>query len=131
MRTQTLSLQCARYNATMKGIDANDFPIITTVDERWEAAMAVEGTTMELDPEGLRKMIDQVIFAASKDESRPTLTGVEVSFKGDRLLMAATDGYRLSMRSVLLDSAGWRRRDDGDCAGQELGRAGPNQRRCR
>jgi len=102
VRTQTLSLRCARYNATMKGIDANDFPIITTVDE--DGGDAVEGTSMELDPEGLRKMIDQVIFAASKDESRPTLTGVEVSFKGDRLLMAATDGYRLSMRSVLLDS---------------------------
>ena len=101
VRTQTLSLRCARYNATMKGIDANDFPIITTVDEDGEV---VEGTSMELDPEGLRKMIDQVIFAASKDESRPTLTGVEVSFKDDRLHMAATDGYRLSMRSVLLDS---------------------------
>ena len=102
VRTQTLALRCARYNATMKGIDAADFPIITTVDD--DGNDAVEGTSMELNSEGLRKMIDQVIFAASKDESRPTLTGVEVSFKGDRLLMAATDGYRLSMRSVLLDA---------------------------
>ncbi len=101
VRTQTLALRCARYNATMKGIDAADFPIITTVDE--DGADAIEGTSMELDGVGLRKMIDQVIFAASRDESRPTLTGVEVSFKDDRLMMAATDGYRLSMRSVLLD----------------------------
>jgi DNA polymerase-3 subunit beta len=56
-----------------------------------------------LEPAGLRKMIEQVIFAASSDESRPTLTGVEVSFKPDRLIMAATDGYRLSVRSVHLD----------------------------
>ena len=59
-----------------------------------------DGLRIELATTGLRKMIDQVIFAASTDESKPTLTGVEVSFKGDRLSMAATDGYRLSVRSV-------------------------------
>jgi len=108
VRTQTLHLNCARYDANMKGIDAYEFPLIPTAGDpdrpsEAESAGMVEvrdGVRIELPSPGLRKMIDQVIFAASSDESKPTLTGVEVSFKGDRLSMAATDGYRLSIRSV-------------------------------
>src|SRR5215212_6888008 len=107
VRTQTLHLNCARYDANMKGIDAYEFPLIptagTTVGDDQESAGMVkvtDGMRIELAVTGLRKMIDQVIFAASSDESKPTLTGVEVSFKGERLSMAATDGYRLSVRSV-------------------------------
>ncbi|GIV77979.1 DNA polymerase III subunit beta [Litorilinea aerophila] len=110
VRTQTLHLHCARYDANMKGIDAADFPILPTADDpQGDASSQVEtleGVRIELAAPGLRKMIDQVIFAASTDESRPTLTGVEVNFvpeaDGTRLTMAATDGYRLSIRSVLL-----------------------------
>ncbi len=106
VRTQTLHLRCARYEANMKGIDAADFPIIPTAGgdhEIEEATEFLEGTRTELYPAGLRKMIDQVVFAASADESRPTLTGVEVTFSPERLTMAATDGYRLSVRSIALD----------------------------
>lgn len=107
VRTMTLHLKCANFDANMKGIDAADFPIIPTAgtgDEIDESAETLEGTRIELETHGLRKMIDQVVFAASSDESRPTLTGVEVAFAPDRLAMAATDGYRLSVRSVALDT---------------------------
>jgi DNA polymerase-3 subunit beta len=106
VRTQTLHLVCARYDANIKGIDASEFPIVPTVDNGGgpeQTAEVLEGSTIALETGGLRKMIDQVVFAAATDESRPTLTGVEVSFKGDRLIMAATDGYRLSVRSVELE----------------------------
>lgn len=107
VRTQTLHLNCARYEANIKGIDAAEFPIIPTVDNGdgpEQTAETLEGSTIALETSGLRRMIDQVVFAAATDESRPTLTGVEVSFKDNRLAMAATDGYRLSVRSVELDS---------------------------
>jgi DNA polymerase III subunit beta len=106
VRTQTLHLSCARYEANMKGIDASEFPYIPSAGgshEIEENVEFLEGTRTELDPAGLRKMIDQVVFAASSDESRPTLTGVEVTFTPERLTMAATDGYRLSVRSVALE----------------------------
>lgn len=107
VRTQTLSLKCATYNATMKGIDAADFPILPTMDPGDEGGNLIdmsEASSIELEPAGLRKMIDQVIFSASTDESRPILTGVEVTFQEGRLRLAATDGYRLSLRSVPLDN---------------------------
>ncbi|MEZ4863960.1 MAG: DNA polymerase III subunit beta [Caldilineaceae bacterium] len=109
VRTQTLHLNCARFEANMKGIDAFEFPLIPTAQVHGEpgsegnnAVPIVDGIRLELEAGGLRKMIEQVIFAASSDENRPTLTGVEVKFANDRLGMAATDGYRLSVRSVPL-----------------------------
>lgn len=104
VRTQTLRLACARFEANLKGIDAFEFPLIPTVPSDGIDARTpiVDGAQMELTASGLRKMIDQVIFAASTDENRPTLTGVEVSFTTDRLSMAATDGYRLSVRRTPL-----------------------------
>jgi len=106
VRTQQLHLRCARYEANIKGVDAAEFPIVPLaggdhqIDEMTET---LEGTRSELNAAGLRKMIDQVVFAASVDESRPTLTGVEVTFSPERLTMAATDGYRLSVRSVAVE----------------------------
>ena len=101
VRTQTLHLSCARHEANMKGIDAADFPNLPTMDG--DNTSALDGATLELDPSGLRKMVEQVVFAASTDESRPTLTGVEVKFQNGRMSMAATDGFRLSLRSTAVD----------------------------
>jgi DNA polymerase-3 subunit beta len=94
VRTQTLNARCAHFEANIKGIDAQEFPIIPTVEDGENA--------IRLQPEDLRQMIDQVVFAAATDESRPILTGVLARFDGDRLTMAAADGFRLSVRSAPL-----------------------------
>ncbi|MFN8459376.1 MAG: DNA polymerase III subunit beta, partial [Anaerolineae bacterium] len=92
--TQTLNLKCARIESNIKGIDAQEFPIVPT---------ATNGdATLKLDPTSLRAMIDQVVFAAATDESRPILTGVLVQFNEDNLTMAAADGFRLSVKSAVL-----------------------------
>jgi DNA polymerase-3 subunit beta len=97
VRTQTLNARCARFEANIKGIDAQEFPIIPTADDAERA--------VRLKPEDLRQMIDQVVFAAATDESRPILTGVLARFEGDRLTLAAADGFRLSVRSAPLGQA--------------------------
>lgn len=94
-RTQTLSLKCANYEANIKGIDAQEFPLIMALDDD----MAVS-----IQPQALREMINQVSFAAAMDESRPVLTGVLAELNGSRLTMAAADGFRLSVRNVELDT---------------------------
>jgi len=107
-QTQTLNLRCARFSANIKGIDAYDFPIVPTAgggDEEGDMTGILSGANIALETAGLRKMIDQVVFAASTDDSRPSLTGVEVCFKEDRLSMVATDGHRLSLRSIQLDGS--------------------------
>jgi DNA polymerase III subunit beta len=96
VRTLMLNLKCARYDTNIKGIDASEFPIIPTSDGA--DAIRIEADT-------LRKMINQVVFAAATDESRPTLTGVDARFNGNRLTLAATDGFRLAVRGTELATA--------------------------
>ncbi len=91
VRTQMLNLKCARYDTNLKGIDAAEFPIFPNVSEEHVAV---------LDAAAFRQMINQVVFAAATDESRPTLTGVSTRLEKGRMTMAATDGFRLSVRSV-------------------------------
>lgn len=94
-RTQTLHLKCARYDANIKGIDAQEFPIIPTIGD---------GKRIALEPETLREMIEQVTFAAATDESRPVLTGVVAKFEKDKVTFAAADGFRLSVRHATLSA---------------------------
>ncbi len=93
VRSMKLNLKCARFESNINGIDASEFPLIPSADG---------DRSLQIPPATLRRMIDQVAFAASSDESRPSLTGVLVRIEGDRLLMVATDGYRLSVRRTVL-----------------------------
>jgi DNA polymerase-3 subunit beta len=93
VKTQTLHLKCARYDANIKGIDAQEFPIIPSIGE---------GKRISVEPDTLREMIEQVTFAAATDESRPVLTGVSAKFEKDKVTFAAADGFRLSVRNATL-----------------------------
>src|SRR5215208_3975627 len=46
----------------------------------------------------------KVARSASRDETRPVLTGILVSASGDELRMVATDSYRLSVKETRLDA---------------------------
>jgi DNA polymerase-3 subunit beta len=102
VRTQTLHLSCARFEANMKGIDAFEFPLIVPAEQIIETSGDTITQAM-LPVTQMRKMIDQTTFAASADENRPTLTGVEVTLSPDCVKMAATDGYRLSVRTIPIE----------------------------
>ncbi len=93
LRDQMLHLTCARSDADINGIDAQEFPLLP---ERSEDEQIL------LEPELLRQMIAQVVFAAATDESRPILTGVLARFEESTLTMAAADGFRLSVRKAPL-----------------------------
>jgi DNA polymerase-3 subunit beta len=89
--TKTLGLKCARFEARISGVDAKEFPPIPSVDE---------GITSEIEVEKLRQGINQVVFAAATEESRPVLTGVCTRFDGDLLTLAAADGFRLAVYNM-------------------------------
>jgi len=65
------------------------------------------GTEMvSIDAEALLETSAKVSRAASRDESRPVLTGILVRFEGERLVMAATDSYRLAVKETSMSAAG-------------------------
>lgn len=91
LKTQTLNVACYRTEANIKGIDYQEFPLLPEVStaNRIKMEMAV-----------LKEMISQVTFAAATDDTRPMLTGINTRFDGDKIYMAATDGFRLSVRDA-------------------------------
>lgn len=93
-RTQTLNLKSARFEANIKGIDASEFPDVPTAE-------SIGGhDNLNLDAATFRRMIDQAVFAAASDESRPILTGVLAQFHQGGLTLAAADGFRLAVTSA-------------------------------
>jgi len=87
-QTKTLGLKCARFEARISGVDAKEFPPIPSVDD---------GIATKVEVEALRQGINQVVFAAATEESRPVLTGICTQFEGDTLTLAAADGFRLAV----------------------------------
>src|SRR5436190_5061923 len=76
---------------TLHTYNAEDFPRLPELD-------AVQ--TFAVDRESLLETIHRVARAASRDESRPVLTGILVSFNGGKVVMAATDSYRLAVKET-------------------------------
>jgi DNA polymerase III subunit beta len=87
-QTKTLGLKCARFEARISGVDAKDFPPIPSIDD---------GITTKIEVDALKQGINQVVFAAATEESRPVLTGVDAQFEGNNLTLAAADGFRLAV----------------------------------
>jgi len=72
---------------------AADFPRLPELDVQLHSLKA--GAVLET--------IGRVRRAASRDESRPVLTGILVRFEPGKLVMAATDSYRLSVKETPIE----------------------------
>jgi DNA polymerase III subunit beta len=68
-----------------------DFPRLPEVDS---------STLHAVDRDALVETIGRVSRSASRDESRPVLTGILVRFEPGKLVMAATDSYRLAVKET-------------------------------
>jgi DNA polymerase-3 subunit beta len=95
VRTQTLNVHCGTSNTDLKCIDAQEFPPMPVPD--------LEGS-LQINVADFKEMIQQVAFAASTDEARPILTGVQISAQGNHITLSAADGFRLSIRKADLSS---------------------------
>ena len=84
------------YSSKLNVFAAEDFPRLPVIEpSRHTIATA-----------SLLETVDRVAKSASKDESRPVLTGIQVRFEGKKLFMAATDSYRLSFKETELEDRG-------------------------
>ena len=97
--TQTLHVRGAgdATKTQLKGITANEFPPIETPSHT---------PTLRVQARTLKDLIRQVTIAASRDEARPSLTGVLFTAEpealpqsGYQLRLAAADGFRLAVVS--------------------------------
>ena len=91
-----LVVQSGSHSSRINVYSAEDFPRLPPTD----VSMHTIGAP------ALLATIEKVARAASRDESRPVLTGILVKFEGDRLVMAATDSYRLAVKETDLEAGG-------------------------
>src|ERR671935_2179483 len=80
-------------SSTLHTYAAEDFPRLPDLDTVG---------TFTVDRESLLDTVSRVARSASRDESRPVLTGILVRFETGKLVMAATDSYRLSVKETEL-----------------------------
>lgn len=90
LETKSAQVRCGDSQSKIKGIDPQEFPPLPT-------QAGANALTFPL-PTDIQRMIQQVVVAASTDESRPILTGVSLTVQDTILSLAAADGFRLAQR---------------------------------
>jgi len=91
-----VEVRCGSASYRLHTYNAEDFP-------RLPETQGIE--LHEVDRETLLETVSRVSRSASRDESRPVLTGVLVHFEPGKLVMAATDSYRLSVKETSLEGS--------------------------
>ncbi len=86
------SVQCGTFSTKMKGVVADDFPIIPTIEKKEQTVVKIAD---------IKRAIQNVLFAVKYDESRPELSGVYMAIQeANTLVLAGTDAYRLAELTV-------------------------------
>ena len=91
-----MQISSGSYSSRLNVYAAEDFPRLPAIDVPLQSVARPS----------LLDTIDRVSRAASRDESRPVLTGILVRFEGASLVMAATDSYRMSVKETDLEAPG-------------------------
>jgi DNA polymerase III subunit beta len=87
-------LTCGPASYGLHTFSAEDFPRLPELD----------GTDrFTVERQAFLDTVSKVSRSASRDESRPVLTGILVRFDEGKLVMAATDSYRLSVKETALE----------------------------
>ncbi len=84
-----LNISCLDIKLNIIYIDKNDYPKIVDINK---------DNFITINKNLLDSMIRKTIFAASKDEERPIIMGLNFKIKDNELSMVALDGFRVSIK---------------------------------
>lgn len=90
-------ITCGRARFQVRTMHAEDFPTLATPSP--DAPRGV------VKADAFARLVSQVARAASTDEGRPVLTGVLLEAADGQLHAAATDSYRLAVRSLVWEES--------------------------
>lgn len=90
----TLKLTCGPASYALNTFGVEDFPRLPELEG---------DESFSVERQAFLDTVAKVSRSASRDESRPVLTGILVRFEAGRLVMAATDSYRLSVKETELE----------------------------
>jgi DNA polymerase III subunit beta len=90
-----VSVVCGSASYRIHTYSPEDFPRLPEIDS---------AQLETVDRELLVETVARVGRSASRDESRPVLTGILVRFEPGKIVMAATDSYRLAVKETPAES---------------------------
>lgn len=82
-----LNISCDKFNTKINVLSAEDFPIIPEINKK---------NKYSFECGDLKNILSRVINSISNNNSRPEINGVLFNFEENKLILAGTDGYRLS-----------------------------------
>ncbi len=91
---QDVELICGAASFHLRTLRAEDFPSLPEPEEQ---------SRISLPAEAFVNTVARVARSASRDETRPVLTGILMSASGAELRMVSTDSYRLSVKTTVLE----------------------------
>ena len=91
-KENNLEITTDNYSAVINGLSPEDFPITPAIKES-DRFIEIKGTI-------LKEAIQQVVAAAQFSDLRPELNSVFFNFSFDSLILAATDGFRLTEKTL-------------------------------
>lgn len=92
---QDVELICGSATFHLRTLRSEDFPSLPAPSPE---------TRVTLPTAAFVQTVSQVARSASRDETRPVLTGILMSASGQQLRMVATDSYRLSVKESTLQT---------------------------
>ena len=100
MRDEKMSFYTTGNEAVLEGSSAF-FKLFTLPVDEFPATPEVDREVARgIGASALIKSVQRVARAASKDEKRPTLTGILVELGAGRIKMVSTDSYRLAVDEI-------------------------------
>ena len=88
-------LSCGSAKFSLPAMPVEDYPTLPTLPEE----------TGVLSADVFAEAVGQVAVAAGKDDTLPMLTGIRVEISGDKVVLAATDRFRLAVRELIWTTA--------------------------
>ena len=89
-----IQVSCEKSVFNLVFMNPSDYPMLPMINE---------DITVEVPQNLLKNMIKGTSFAIAQDEARPILQGILFEVKDRQLNLVALDGYRLAIRTEVLD----------------------------
>lgn len=93
VKNNTLFIECENYKTQIKGLSADEFPIIPKISK--EESISIESSL-------LCQSLSQVTDIVLPSTTRPEISGVYFSFQKNLITIAATDSFRLGEKKIFL-----------------------------
>lgn len=90
-----LVIEAEKYKGKLPVADVADFPSIPSISDVY---------SFKIKSESIQKLISNVVYAASTDESMPVLRGLNFEVNKNRIRMVATDRHKMALYEIQSDT---------------------------